>query len=75
MCSWCGAESRTRSFSKLRQKGIIRLSSMPSVEFVKPQSQRDMAAGEEPSSAGRLDADQRNAGISVSDCSYPDAGD
>jgi hypothetical protein len=48
---------------------------MPSVEFVKPQSQRDMAAGEEPSSAGRLDADQRNAGISVSDCSYPDAGD
>jgi hypothetical protein len=47
----------------------------PAVEFVKPQNLCDMAAREEPSSAGRLDADQRNAGISVSDCSYPDAGD
>jgi len=38
-------ETVSRSFSKLRQKGIIRLSSMRSVEFVRPQCLRDMAAG------------------------------
>jgi CRP/FNR family nitrogen fixation transcriptional regulator len=38
-------ETVSRSFSKLRQKGVIRLSSMRSVEFAKPQALRDMAAG------------------------------
>ncbi|MBN8995156.1 MAG: helix-turn-helix domain-containing protein [Rhizobiales bacterium] len=38
-------ETVSRSFSKLRQKGIIRLSSMRSVEFVRPQSLCDMVAG------------------------------
>jgi CRP/FNR family nitrogen fixation transcriptional regulator len=37
-------ETVSRTFSKLRQKGIIRLSSLRSVEFVKPQSLHAMAA-------------------------------